>query len=115
MVKKLKVKVTAEELAIAESHGIAYNTVYTRMQRGWDKHRAITESPKTSPAQTLGLERNAEGSIISDNPKGKQRSIRLPAEWDEKADQAIAQSGLTQSEWVAGVIVEHLQKKKKGN
>lgn len=106
MVKKLKVKVTQEQLAIAHNHGLATNTVYARLSRGWDLKKAITEPPKSSPPP---LERNEEGSLISDAPKGKQRSIRLPVEWDEVADRAIAESGLTQSEWVANAIVNYLK------
>lgn len=109
MVKKLKVKITQEQLAIAHSHGLATNTVYARLSRGWDLEKAITEPPKSSPPP---LERNEEGSLISDAPKGKQRSIRLPAEWDEVADKAIAESGLSQSEWVANAIVNYLKKQK---
>lgn len=99
-----------EEAAIAESNGIPLQTAYKRLQRGWEVERAITTPPKAAPGQKLNREM---GEFTTNEPKGKQRSIRLPAEWDEKADQAIAESGLTQSEWIGMAVVEYLKKQQK--
>lgn len=100
-----------EEAAIAVSNGLPLPTVYKRLQRGWEVERAITTPPKEVPGRPLNRE-NGEFSS-SDEPKGKQRSIRLSAEWDEIADKAIADSGLTQSEWIGMAVVEYLKKQQK--
>lgn len=97
-------EITKEQWAIADSHNIPRVTVYKRLQRGWDLERAITTPPKSEPRQE-----RSDGRFSGDE-KGKPRSIRLPKEWDEELDQAIAESGMSQSDWIAEVIVNKLKR-----
>jgi hypothetical protein len=108
MVEKIKAKVTQEQLEIAREHGIAVPTVYARLKNGWELERAITEPPKQL-SQFSKLERNAEGCLVADKPRGKIRSIKLDQDLDELADQAIAVSGLTMGEWFSNLVREYLK------
>ncbi len=97
-------------MALAESNGIAPNTVYARLQRGWDLERAISEPPKKL-RQLEKLSRNEEGSLVTAKPKGRIRSLRLDRDLDEKVDEAIASSGLTMADWFSDFVREHLNSK----
>ncbi len=101
---KMSPEITKEQWAIADSHNIPRVTVYKRLQRGWDVERSITTPPKSEPRQE-----RSDGRFSGDE-KGKPRSIRLPKEWDEELDQAIAESGMSQSDWIAEVIVNKLKR-----
>jgi hypothetical protein len=107
-----KYGLTDEDKAVALENGIALSTVYARLRSGWDKQRAITEKPKAVPF--AGMERDENGEVIAgDRPKGKTRAFSIPREMDEALDRAIANSGKTQSEFVADLVVQHLSPKKK--
>jgi hypothetical protein len=107
MVKKVNVKVNAEQMAIASSNGIAPNTVYARLKNGWDLHRAITEPPRKLP-QLAKLSRNEEGSLVTDKPKGKKRSFSFDADLDPLVDEMIAASGMTFTDWLNQMVREKL-------
>ncbi|WP_146131502.1 hypothetical protein [Merismopedia glauca] len=97
--------VPPEKLALAKKNGISVTTVYKRLQRGWDIDKAISEQPRENKRQR---DRNDEG-LFTGVGKGKTRTFKIPKQWDEKLDLAIADSDLTLSEWVAEVIVNKLK------
>ncbi|OKH10820.1 hypothetical protein NIES593_22685 [Hydrococcus rivularis NIES-593] len=112
MVKKLNVKVTAEQMAIAHENGIHTNTVYARLKNGWELTKAITEPPKKLP-QLAKLKRNEEGSLIAEQPKGRLRSLRLDQDLDDAVDKAIAESGLTMADWFSEIVRKNISSKKR--
>lgn len=99
--------VSPEKLEIAEKNGIPKVTVYKRLDRGWDIHRAITE-----PTKKVARERDQKGEFISQG-KGKSRTITLPEEWDEFFDEVVESSQLNQSEWISQLVVNKLKRMKK--
>jgi hypothetical protein len=96
-----------KETAIA--NGIPLPTVYKRIDRGWSVADAITK-----PARSGSVERPRDdiGEFL---PKaialGRGRSTRLPADLDQELDSLIEASGQSQSDFLAAIIVEWLQKK----
>lgn len=99
--------VPPEKLEIAEKNGIPKVTVYKRLDRGWDIHRAITE-----PTKKVARERDEKGEFISQG-RGKPRTITLPEEWDEVFDEVVKSSQLNQSEWISELVVNKLKRMKK--
>ena len=104
-----KYHISEEDKAIAGSNGIALSTVYARLRQGWDKERAITEPPKK--LKLSQMKRNEWGEIQSDRKRGKARTIYMPEELDAKLDRAIANSGKSQSVYIADLVEAFLQKK----
>ena len=100
--------VPADKMAIAEKNGIPKTTVYKRVQAGWDLEKAISKPPRKSKRK-----RDSEGNFIGIG-KAKPRSFTLPNEWDEKLELALSNTDLTQSEFVAKVIIKELKKMKLG-
>ena len=96
-------------MAIADRNEIPRTTLYRRISSGWDLERAISEPPKR--ANNKKRKRNEDG-IFVDTGKGKQRGFTIPEEWEPVLEQAVADSGLTQSEWVGKVIVDKLKRSK---
>ena len=98
---------TDEQLAIAEKNGIPKVTVYKRLDRGWDVEKAITK-----PTRKPGNVKRKDGLFV-DAGRGESRFFSLPVEWDEKFKQAIADSELSEKEWIEQTIIDKLKPKKK--
>ncbi|MBE9169353.1 hypothetical protein IQ238_18105 [Pleurocapsales cyanobacterium LEGE 06147] len=96
--------VPPEKLAIAEENGIPTVTVYKRLQRGWDLEKAITKSTREVHRQ-----RNDAGEF-ADSGKGQIWRFSMPAEWDSKLEKAIADSGLSQYDFLANVVINKLKR-----
>jgi hypothetical protein len=108
-----KYGLTDEDRAIAKENGIAISTVYARLRTGWEKQRAIMEKPRAVPF--AGMERDENGEVIGERPKGKTRAFALPRDMDDQLDRAIAESGKTQSEFVSDLVLQYLSSKKKSS
>lgn len=100
---------TDEQLAIAEKNGIPKVTVYKRLDRGWDVEKAITK-----PTRKAGNTKRKDGLFV-DAGRGESRFFSLPQEWDEKLKQAIADSGVSEKEWIEQTIINKLKSKKKAS
>lgn len=98
--------VTSEKMAIAEKNGIPRTTVYNRVRAGWDIEEAITKPPRKSKRK-----RDCEGNFTGIG-KAKSRSFTLPNEWDEKLETALSSTDLTQSEFIAKILIKELKKMK---
>ena len=93
----------------ALENGISIQTVYQRIKRGWDLDRAVTQKPKTPPHLSKGRD---EGMIkAGDRPKGsKTYGFVYYKDREEKLDQAIAESGLSISDFMSNIVDEYLDK-----
>ncbi|MDY6901034.1 MAG: hypothetical protein SWZ49_23575 [Cyanobacteriota bacterium] len=100
---------TDEQKAIAEENGIPLVTVYKRLDRDWDVEKAITK-----PTRKPGNVKRKDGLFV-DAGRAKARFFSLPVEWDEKLTQAIAESELSESEWIEQTIIDKLKAQKKAN
>lgn len=98
-----------KEKAIANK--ISIQTVYQRLKRGWDLERAVTEPPKT-PQHLSKLSRD-EGMIRSGNrPKGsKTYGFVYYKDREKQLDQAIAESGLSVSDFMSKIVDDYLEKR----
>lgn len=99
--------VPPDKMAIAEKNNIPRTTLYNRIRSGWDIEKAISEPPR----RTVKIERDKEGTFIGIG-KGKPRGFTVREEWEKALETAIADSGLTQSEWVEKVIINKLKRSK---
>lgn len=97
---------TDEQLAIADKNGIPKVTVYKRLDRGWDVEEAITK-----PTRKAGNVKRQDGLFV-DAGRGETKFFSLPVEWDEKLQQAIADSKLSEREWIEQAIIDRLKSKK---
>ncbi len=100
---------TEEQKAIAEENNIPLVTVYKRIQSGWDIEKAITQPPR----KVKNVKR--EDGLFVDAGRGETRHFSLPQEWDEKLKQAIADSGITEAEWIEQAIINKLKRRKKAS
>ena len=98
---------TDEQLAIAEKNGIPKVTVYKRLERDWDVSEAITK-----PTRKSGNVKRKDGLFV-DAGRAKARFFSLPVEWDEKLRIAIADSEMSEKEWLEQTIIDKLKSKKK--
>ena len=98
---------TDEQLAIADKNGIPKVTVYKRLDRGWDVEEAISK-----PTRKAGNTKRKDG-LFADAGRAKARFFSLPVEWDEKLAKAIADSELSEKEWIEQAIIEKLKVQKK--
>ncbi len=98
---------TDEQKAIAEKNGIPLVTVYKRLDRDWDIEEAITK-----PTRKLKNVKREDGLFV-DAGRGETRYFSLPVEWDDKLKHAIAESELSESEWIEKAIIDKLKPKKK--
>lgn len=96
---------TEEQKAIAEENGIPLVTVYKRLDRDWDVEKAITK-----PTRKTGNRKRKDGLFV-DTGRAKARFFSLPQEWDDKLTKAIADSDLSEAEWVERVIIDKLKAK----
>lgn len=94
---------TEEQLAIAEDNGIPKVTVYKRLERGWDVEKAIAK-----PTRKVGNTKRKDGLFV-DAGRAKARFFSLPQEWDDKLTEAIANSGMSENEWLEKTIIDNLK------
>lgn len=94
---------TDEQLATAEENQIPKVTVYKRLDRGWDVEKAITK-PTRKPKNV-----KREDGLFVDAGRGERRYFSLPVKWEDNLEKAIANSGLSESEWIEQVIIEKLK------
>lgn len=97
---------TEEQQAIADKNGIPKVTVYKRIKAGWDTEEAITK-----PTRKAGNRKRKDGLFV-DAGRAKARFFSLPQEWDEKLAKAIADSGMSENEWLEQAIIDRLKGKK---
>ncbi|MCC0178421.1 hypothetical protein I4641_15695 [Waterburya agarophytonicola K14] len=97
---------TEKQQAIAEENGIPRVTVYKRIKAGWDVEEAITK-----PTRKAGNRKRKDGLFV-DTGKAKARFFSLTQEWDDKLAKEIADSDLSESEWIERVIIDRLKSKK---
>jgi hypothetical protein len=106
-------KVPPEKMAIAEANGISRSTLYARLNKGWEIEKAISESPLSRP-QLDKLERNSDGELVTIGEKrGKSRTIRFPESKDDLLDEAIANSGMNQVDFIVNATLEYINSKNK--
>ena len=106
-------KVPPQEMAIAEENGISRSTLYARLNQGWDIEKAISEPPKRRP-QLNKLKRNEDGELVTVNErKGKSRTVRFPESKDDLLDEAIADSGMNQVDFIVKATLEYINTKNK--
>ena len=98
---------TDEQLAIAEKNEIPKVTVYKRLDRGWDIEKAITK-PTRKPGNT-----KREDGLFVDAGRGARRYFSLPVEWENDFERAIANSELSESEWIEQLVIDRLKAQKK--
>jgi hypothetical protein len=99
---------TDEQLAIAEQNGIPKVTVYKRLDRGWEIEEAIAK-----PTRKAGNVKRKDGLFV-DAGRGETKFFSLPVEWDEKLKSAIANSEMSEKEWIEQTIIDKLKSTKKG-
>ena len=51
----------------------------------------------------------SESRLFVDAGKAKARFFSLPQEWDDKLAKAIAESGMSENEWLEQTIIEKLK------
>lgn len=100
---------TDKQLAIADENGIPKVTVYKRLERGWDVEKAITK-PTRKPKNV-----KREDGVFVDAGRGERRYFSLPVEWEKDFERAIADSEMSEPEWVEQVVIDRLKTQKKAN
>jgi hypothetical protein len=95
-----------EKKAIALGNGLSLQTVYARLNRGWDVDKAISTKPMATPFTEL--ERSPTGEIKSDNPKGILRTFSIHKQLDDKLDQLIEASGMNQSSFIGKIVEDYI-------
>ena len=98
----------ADKKEVARKNGIPHTTVYNRLRAGWSVEDAIT---KPSQKRKIRAKRNEDG-VFESIGKGKGRAFTLDEEWETALEKAIADSGLSQSEWVEKVVIGKLKRSK---
>jgi hypothetical protein len=100
---------SAADKDMAIANGVPLPTVYKRIDRGWSVADAISKPARSLPAN---LKRDEVGEFVPDAvARGRGRSTRLPIELDPELDAAIEASGQSQSDFLAAIVVDWLQKK----
>lgn len=100
--------VPPEKLAIAEENGIPAVTVYKRLNRGWDLEEAIAKPTQKAYKQR---ERGSLGQF-ADAGKGHTWRFTMPQEWDDKLRAAIAESGMSEYDYIAQIVINKLKRMK---
>jgi hypothetical protein len=97
---------------IAIDNGISLQTVYSRINHGWELEKAVNKKP----SKKIRAIRSKTGELITSRKK-YPISIHFYEDKEEILDDAIAQSGKTRSEFIADVLEDYLDKweKKKRN
>ncbi len=98
-----------EDKQRALANNLSLQTVYARINRGWDTEKAVTTAPK--PTALTKLKRSSSGELIGKygEPIGKDRTFRMLASQDKTLDELIKNSGLSQSEFIAKIITEYVE------
>ncbi len=111
MVKRKTSKVFPDdykEKAIANN--ISVNTVYSRLERGWDLDKAVT-TPPIRKTYIHEAKREDGWVIPSDRPRlKKSMSVSLYQDLEPLFNEALADSGLSCSEFIANAIEQYLLK-----
>jgi hypothetical protein len=106
------IKLSKEEKAIAVANGIAIQTAYARLARGWDVKRAINTKPQSTVLTQL--ERSETGELkASKNPKGNLRTFAINKHLDQTLDQLITESGMNQSNFIAKIVEDYIHEQSK--
>jgi hypothetical protein len=100
-----------EDKKIAIANGLALQTVYGRIKRGWDIDKAIN-TPPTKITHAVTAQRDEEGLLLSNNrPKSKKSmSFTLYEDMEDLFNQAYQQSNLSRSEFIATAMEQYLLK-----
>ena len=96
---------TPEQIKTAKLNGIPEQTLRNRLRAGWEIQKAVTEPPRKRGER----KRNEHGLFIGKN-KADQRAFRLTKDLDRKLAKAIKESGLNQSDFLAEIVAEWLEK-----
>jgi hypothetical protein len=111
MVKRKTSKVFPDdykEKAIANN--ISVNTVYSRLERGWDLDKAVT-TPPIRKTYIHEAKREDGWVVKSDRPRlKKSMSVSLYQDLEPLFNEALADSGLSCSEFIANAIEQYLLK-----
>lgn len=94
-----------DKLAESIKNGIPYTTVYKRIQRGWSVDRAVSEP---SIAKYGDRDRIPTGEFKG-NGRGRCRHFTYFREYDEELDKAITASGLSQSDFIAMLLLKYFK------
>lgn len=97
----------------AIENGISLQTVYCRLERGWDLDRAVSEDPRKNrtPIAAAIDSRDEEGNLKSvGRPKGKIISFTPYRDMEDRLKKAIEESGQSRSVFIADAIEEYLDK-----
>ncbi len=99
-----------EDKQRAIANNLSLQTVYARISRGWDALKATTTPPKA--IALTKLDRLPTGELIPKNKErlGQIRGFQLLEKYDPLLDKLIEDSGLNQSEFVAKVLTEYIEK-----
>ena len=84
--------------------GISNQTLYNRVNRGWDLEAAATTPPDHKKES---LRRNSRFYGV---PRGKVRTVRMPLELEEVLNEAIASSGLTEMDFLTEIVASYLER-----
>ena len=116
MGKKAK-KLPEDKKQIALANGISIQTVYARIKRGWSIDRAITEQVKSdnTPISAVIGSRQEGGRLkpFAQKAKGKVISFTPYRDDEEELAQLITESGESRSVFLAEVIHQWLQARRK--
>jgi hypothetical protein len=110
---KVGYKLPEEYKQKAIANGISLQTVYARIDRGWDIERAVTEDPRKNrtPIAAAIDSRDSEGNLKSvGRAKGKLISFTPYRDMEDKLQKAIKESGQSRSVFLANAIEEYLEK-----
>lgn len=94
---------------LAIDNGLKVQTVYKRIQKGWDLYRACTQKARKPPSH-LYTARRVEGMIQSERPRSKKITFNYYDDDASRLDKAIEESGLSASEFSAKAMEEYLDK-----
>ncbi|WPF87340.1 hypothetical protein WEU38_11005 [Cyanobacterium aponinum AL20118] len=111
MVKRKSSKILPDEYREkAIANDVPIPTVYARLQRGWDLEKAVSSPPKKN-ARIMEAKRDEGWLVPSERPRLKHSySTNIPEDIEPLFNEALSESGLTRSEFIAHAIEEYLTK-----
>jgi hypothetical protein len=106
---KVAKKLPEEYKVIAQNNGISLQTVYGRLQRGWDLDKAVNKIPSANYAFVKSLPRD-EGTIAIGERKKTSRSYSFNwyEDLEEVLESAVLKSGLTRSDFICTAVEYYL-------
>jgi hypothetical protein len=108
---KVGKKLPEEYKLKAIENGISIQTVYGRLQRGWDLEKAVTKKSTKIPLLTRKNSRTETGEYkASKRPKGRNIGVTIYKDLEPLLNQAIEESGKTKSEFIGDIVEEYLLK-----